>query len=212
MANSTVKLTSEEVIVFTAAGQVVTFNSLLRAKATLFREHHDKIIIDKYDLAKRYSLNQIKQMLGTTIKINPKDFRVQCMRKSLNKAEIVDFIWPMLVEHGKSTVNKAFGITPKPKYRTHTYYYSDYAPGIDPQRDRNYSELALQAKVLVDLIVEHITPRGKEGLPWYTLIKLIKQWHDDGKLVTKQDPLFIFTYYKKQLLMRRFIEESQRTT
>ena len=197
---------TNEVITIAPNGRVITFKDYLTAKVTLNKEHHGEIVKDVQDLCARYSMGELKRMLRHTLDIESSIKEMRRVEDLTNKVEVAETLWPMLVAQGYHTIREAFGLNPVHKLATHVIYYSEWVPGTNQLRDLSYIKLANQARVLADMIAEHITPR-KEGVPYYKVVRLLNEWHQTGKLVTKQDPLFIWSYYKSLLSARGFLIE-----
>lgn len=195
----------EEVFSVTPNGQIITFESLAKAKMILLNKYHPYIVEGFDDFIRKYSLEQMKDLMLNQLKLNKHAEPTITYLTYTDKVVLGKIMWPMLIAHGRRTRDALFNPKVAKAMSTHTMYYSDYVPGKDPARDLNYVNMALQAQVLVNIITDTVVPTGKEGMPEYVLRKVIEKAAADGVLVTRQDPWHIFWYYKPQLVSRGFL-------
>lgn len=195
---------TDEVIVIARNWQVFTFDNITKAKAILMRELHPMIIPTAVALAQRYNVVELRTITYKSLCLDRQDITINNMVKLNDHNTLAALLWPMLVAHGRKTVQMAFnrGAT-NVKHATRTMYYCDYIPGEDPALDLNYIKMPPQARALADLFSEKIQPMGKGGVPEHVFIKLLNEYEG---LTTHQRPWRIWCYYKKQLIARGFID------
>jgi hypothetical protein len=197
----------EEVVSFTPAGHVITFENLAKAKRLLLNQYHHHIVEDMDDFMRKYTLDQMSIMFKHTLKLNTTgNPQVGQWVRLTDKREMAQILWPMLIAHGRRAVDSMFNknITDK-VLLTHDLYLCDYEPGQDPIRDINYTQTAHQEQVLINMFIDQVKPTGKIGVPEYALRKMIEKLVEDGILITKQGGWKVFWYYRSHLLAKGFI-------
>jgi hypothetical protein len=196
---------TDEVITIAPNGQVFTFKSYISAKATLLSKYHNLIISNATELETRYNLYEQRVLIVRTLGMNKADITVVNLLKLNDPKQLAVLLWPMLIAHGRRTVNMAFNKNLPDSGGVNTLsYYCDYKPKEDEVLDLSYLKLTPQARVLVDMFVEKIAPFGKDGVPEHVFIKHLNELKE--KLKTRQRPWIVFNYYRKQLIARGFID------
>jgi len=183
---------SEEVIAFTPGRQVLTFASLVKAKAILLRENHGYIVQSAVDLANRFSIDEMLEMWKVTLdkggKTIPDSYK-------LDRITLAKHLWPLLISQGKVTRDMIFLKPEKAAIIGQVMYYCPYRPGKSDAQDLIYFKLPRQAKVLVDMFMEKIP---LEGLPEHKFYKEVMNLKE--KLNTRQDPWVVLNFYRVRLL------------
>jgi hypothetical protein len=196
---------TDEVIIIASNGQVLTFKDYTYAKVTLMSKFWPHIIKDAEQLCATRNLVELKQLMPRTLGMTREDETTQRFLAMSNKVQLAQELWPMLVSHGRRTINMAFNRNVPDATRSNTItYFCDYSPGEDEVLDLSYLKLTPQARVLVDMFVEKIKPFGKAGVPEHVFIKCLNEIED--KLRTRQRPWIIFNYYRRQLIVRGFLD------
>lgn len=197
----------EEVVSFTPAGYVITFENLAKAKRLLLNQYHHHIVEDIDDFMRKYTLEQMSDMFKHTLKLNVTgNPQIGEWTRMTDKRKMAQILWPMLIAHGRRAVDSMFNknVTDHTTL-THDVYLCDYEPGKDPIRDINYVSCPHQAQVLINMFIDQVKPAGKAGVPEYVLRKMTDKLVEDGILVTRQGGWKIFWYYRQQLLAKGFI-------
>jgi hypothetical protein len=201
-----------EVISFSAAGHVVTFKSYSYARMILLKEYHKTIFQDARDLANRKSLEDLYHIVTKVLKLDLHAGPTRLLLEIKDKNELAEKLWTMLIMTGRATNNRVLGkLNRNPKLPTHTTYFCDYVPGEDNMLDLNYIKLPPQARVLVDMLVDHVQPTGNVGVPEYILIKHIHELHNAGILKTKQPVMSIWKYYFNIFVAKGFVDVKKPT-
>lgn len=197
---------TDEVIVIAPNGQVFTFASLTKARATLLSKYYPFIIDSAQTLADKKDLYELRVIIRHTLGMTKVDNSVVALMEINNRVQLAQELWPILIAHGRKTIHMAFNknLPESGQSSASIMYYCDYTPGEDETLDLSYLRLTPQAKVLVDMFVEKIKPFGKEGVPEHVFIKCLNDIKDE--LRTRQRPWAIFNYYRRQLIARGFID------
>lgn len=194
---------TDEVITIAPSWQVITFENLRKAKLILLEKYHSRIIISPQELAKRYTLEDLKNMYIKTLGMIKEGSPWHNFNAMTSKEKVSEYLWPKLISYGRLTTKLAFHKnTVNPNLPTHTTYFSNFVLGKDPIRDTHYYKLPLQAKKIVDMIQIKVTPAGTNGIPEFMFMKLI----GEIDLKTVQGNRAIWTYYKSLLQAEGFIE------
>jgi hypothetical protein len=192
-----------EVIAFTPLGKVLTFNNLLKARAVLLKQFHHYIVADAQELGERYSKLQLLEIYKVCLKHQARDLKAEAWAGPTGTKERMAMeMWPMLVAAGRTSNDSVYGTAgSKPKSSVENIIMVMYKPGEDSIADELYRSLARQARVIVDLCVEHIP---EAGIPETTFYKLIMD--NAERLKTRQGPWRIYKYYEHKLISRRMIK------
>lgn len=205
---------TKEVITFTPTRQVITFDNYEAATQALLPKYHDRIIKSWEDLYHRYDLQSMRWMITLSMGLKSQGYGSSCpvdqLLKITNRQELSTKLWPMLVTHGRRTKHVALNKkVANPGGEQGVSYSSNYEPGVDEVRDLLYIRRPPQARVVIDMITEKVVPAGDLGVPEYKFYKWMYELREEGKLITKQDPWYIFTFYKKVLETDGFIVVSR---
>ncbi len=192
---------SEEVIAFTPNRQVLTFNSLQRAKVILLKENHRYIVENATDLAHRFSEGQLLEMWRVTLGHDGKHAVDQLPPAvTRDKVSLALYLWPLLVSKGKLTADMAYLKPEKAAVVGQVLYYCPFRPGKSDAQDLVYYNLARQARVLVDMFMEKIPV---EGLPEHRFYKEVMNLKE--ALNTRQDPWVVFNFYRRKFIDGHFL-------
>lgn len=195
---------TDEVITIANNGQVFTFRDYQHARVTLLKNYWPLIITDAMVLASRYDVSGLRRLITRTLGLDKNEKSVETVYKIKDRKILAQKLWPMLVTHGRRTIDMAFGkASPDPSRPGFITYRSNFVPGEDDVRDISYLSLPPQARVIVDMIVNKILPMGDGGVPEHVFIKCLNECEEDLK--TRQRPWAIFNYYRKTLVTRGFI-------
>ena len=176
-------------------GEVLRYPSLASANAI----YMDKSVLftSAQDFEDRYSMAQM-QALGKTILKNK--FNSKTVPKS--KPLRAEWIWQTCIRYarphnpnakrgGKRAEKRA-----DTRYRVSPLYLEDSHIAFTP--------VAPQVRAMIGYFVSYMSPDGvdEEGVEI-----LIRNMHDEGLLVTRQDPVRIWRYYRAEMLNKCFLEE-----